>query len=157
MQGSISIILLVGVAMYGDLTLQLRCAKRPDISQPTAIMKQFKFHKPPTLTAAALPRWLDGQLRSAEHLGERLIVASHHAIGQGSAKPELMAWNWEELQAKLLACRSFVIAFAGGWVRGDSQLRPQGYLGMPMSVKFHIIGSLRVHSLFGRSYMPQPL
>ena len=42
--------------------------------------------------------WLRGELAAAEAAGERVIVASHHQLGRGGARPTHMAWNYEEIQ-----------------------------------------------------------
>lgn len=49
--------------------------------------------------------WLDQQLAGAEHAGEKVIVASHHPIGRGSARPTHMAWNAPDMEKKLTDSR----------------------------------------------------
>ena len=42
--------------------------------------------------------WLRGELAAAEAAGERVVVASHHQLGEGAARATHMAWNWREVQ-----------------------------------------------------------
>jgi hypothetical protein len=42
--------------------------------------------------------WLRGELRAAEAAGQRVVVASHHQLGEGAARATHMAWNWREVQ-----------------------------------------------------------
>lgn len=57
--------------------------------------------------------WLRAELAAAEAARERVLVASHHPIGRGSARPTHMAWNCREVQEALLASPAFRVAFAG--------------------------------------------
>jgi len=38
-------------------------------------------------------RWLKAELESAEAVGEKVISAGHHPVGEGSARSTHMAWN----------------------------------------------------------------
>lgn len=58
-------------------------------------------------------RWLRQELAAAEAAGERVLVASHHQLGQGGARATHMAWNWRKVQEVLLASPAFRAAFAG--------------------------------------------
>jgi manganese-dependent ADP-ribose/CDP-alcohol diphosphatase len=42
--------------------------------------------------------WLREELAAAAASGERVIVASHHQLGEGAARPTHMAWNWQAVQ-----------------------------------------------------------
>jgi len=55
--------------------------------------------------------WLRGELSAAEAAGERVLVASHHQVGRGGARPTHMAWNWQEVQE----VRVWVGGLAGRW------------------------------------------
>ncbi|KAA6427520.1 MAG: hypothetical protein FRX49_02183 [Trebouxia sp. A1-2] len=57
--------------------------------------------------------WLNEQLALAKLLGERVIVACHHQIGQGAARKTHMAWNWVELQQLLVASPCVRLVLSG--------------------------------------------
>lgn len=57
--------------------------------------------------------WLQAELAAAEVAGERVIVAAHHQVGQGAVRPTHAAWNWEAIQAALLASPAFRVFLAG--------------------------------------------
>lgn len=42
--------------------------------------------------------WLRSELAAAEAAAERVIIASHHQLGQGGARATHMAWNWRDVQ-----------------------------------------------------------
>eukprot|EP00195_Chlamydomonas_chlamydogama_P007806 CAMPEP_0202892322 /NCGR_PEP_ID=MMETSP1392-20130828/2048_1 /ASSEMBLY_ACC=CAM_ASM_000868 /TAXON_ID=225041 /ORGANISM="Chlamydomonas chlamydogama, Strain SAG 11-48b" /LENGTH=308 /DNA_ID=CAMNT_0049576219 /DNA_START=49 /DNA_END=975 /DNA_ORIENTATION=- len=63
--------------------------------------------------AAEQRSWLASQLTAAEAAGEKVIVASHHPIGGGSARPMYMAWNHAEVEEMLTRSHSVVMALAG--------------------------------------------
>jgi hypothetical protein len=43
-------------------------------------------------------QWLRQELSAADAAGERVIVASHHQLGQGGARTTHLAWNFQEIQ-----------------------------------------------------------
>lgn len=57
--------------------------------------------------------WLRRELAEAEAAGERVIVASHHQVGEGACRPTHAAWNWRQIQAALLASPAPRLALAG--------------------------------------------
>ncbi|EFN59457.1 hypothetical protein CHLNCDRAFT_138033 [Chlorella variabilis] len=58
--------------------------------------------------------WLRSELAAAEAAAERVIIASHHQLGQGGARATHMAWNWRDVQqVVLLASPAFRLALAG--------------------------------------------
>ncbi|MEW5297083.1 MAG: hypothetical protein WDW38_005891 [Sanguina aurantia] len=63
--------------------------------------------------AAQQRGWLQTTLEEAESSGDRLVVAAHHPIGLGSARPSHLAWNWLEVQAILVSSPAVAIVFAG--------------------------------------------
>ena len=66
------------------------------------------------LLCTALPcRWLDAELRAAELAGERVCVIAHHPIGQGSCRPTHAAWNWRELQQRMVDSPSVAFVLTG--------------------------------------------
>lgn len=73
--------------------------------------------------------WLRRELAAAEAAGQRVIVAAHHQVGVGAARPTHMALNWEELQAVLLAAPAFRLALAGhDHVGGYAQLEGRHFV-----------------------------
>jgi hypothetical protein len=56
--------------------------------------------------------WFRSELEAAEQAKEKVIVASHHQIGNGAARPTHMAWNWKEICEICSASPSFTMAFA---------------------------------------------
>lgn len=69
-------------------------------------------------------RWLRQELAAAEAAGERVLVASHHQLGQGGARATHMAWNWRKVQevggaVGMPGCTLLVAA--GGWYREVAQ------------------------------------
>jgi len=91
----------------------------PEGSAQLAEARAFKAGHPGPLEdwngglGSAQMRWLREQLAAAEAAGDKVIVASHHPIGEGSARATHMAWNAPDIQAVLTSSRSVVLALAG--------------------------------------------
>lgn len=56
--------------------------------------------------------WFKSEMEAAEEAKDKVIVASHHQIGNGAARPTHMAWNWNEILAICSASPAFAIALA---------------------------------------------
>ncbi len=69
--------------------------------------------------------WLQQELAAAEAAGERVLVASHHQLGQGGARATHMAWNWREVQ-EVGGVRPAGVACWAALLVADRRTRPVG-------------------------------
>lgn len=58
-------------------------------------------------------RWLKSQLESAQANGERIVIACHHPVGQGSCRPTHMAWNSVEIQEAIVSSGVVPLVLSG--------------------------------------------
>ncbi|CAD7703221.1 unnamed protein product, partial [Ostreobium quekettii] len=58
-------------------------------------------------------RWLRSQLQSARANSERVVIACHHPVGQGSCRPTHMAWNCVDIQEAIVSSGVVPLVLSG--------------------------------------------